>query len=268
MRFFCALFAALTLAAGGAFAANEVKIEHAHGLLWTTVSAKGQSFHFVIDTGASVTVLSPEAARRLDMPWGRPTRVEAIGGTARGYQSSEFPGLLAGLALPSKVLVMDLSGPSQSCGRVIDGLIGADFFLGKIAQLDYQAGTLRFLDHVPAGANAVPSRFESGVICLRLAPVGSKAGWARLDTGCTDALHWTDRRLSRASTPPSIALASSNNAAVCTSVQIGDQQLERVPVVYESSAFFSNEAGLAGNPLLSHFRVTIDGIRRRLYLER
>ncbi|MDP9292744.1 MAG: retroviral-like aspartic protease family protein, partial [Verrucomicrobiota bacterium] len=179
------------MAASAVSAANEVKIERAHGLLWTTVCAKGQSFHFVIDTGASITVLSPEAARRLDMPWGRPTRVEAIGGTARGYQSSEFPGLLAGLALPSKVLVMDLSDPSRSCGRVIDGLIGADFFQGKIAQLDYQAGTLRFLDCVPAGKNAVPSRFESGVVCVRLAPAGAKAGWVRLDTGCTDALHWT-----------------------------------------------------------------------------
>lgn len=268
MRFFYILVMTVGIAAGSSLSAGEVPVECKNGLLWATVTAKGQSFHFVIDTGASITVLSPESARRLDMPWGRPTHVEAIGGGARAYQSSEFPGLLAGHALPSKVLVMDLSAPSRSCGHVIDGLIGADFFQGKITQLDYQAGLLRFLDYPPARLSPSPSRFASGVICLRLALAGTKAGWVRLDTGCTDALHWTDRRLSRTSAPPSIAFASSGHAATCSYVEIGGQELRGVPIVYESNAFFSNEAGLAGNPLLARFRVTIDGINRQLYLER
>lgn len=258
------------MAAGGTLSAGEVQIERKSGLLWATVTAKGHSFHFVIDTGASITVLSPESARRLDMPWGRPTRVEAIGGGARAYQSSEFPGLLAGLALPSKVLVMDLSAPSRSCGHVIDGLIGADFFQGKIVQIDYAHRVMRCLDYASKFGDSLPMKFQNGVICVPVAVNGCTPRWTRLDTGCTDELHWSvvGTKWSRASTPLSVALSASSETRTRLPVEVGSERLDDIPVTLHAKEIFPGEAGLLGNAVLSKFLVTIDAVRNRIALER
>jgi hypothetical protein len=167
---------------------------------------------------------------------------------------------------------VDLKCLGKACNRRIDGLLGADFFKGRIVQIDYAARTIRVL---PKGSPVqpgehLPLRFSRGAIRVPVRVNGNPAQWVRLDTGCVSALQWVSP--SPQSTPSvfrvSIGLAQIDIPVISAQVQLGSESFESVSVGLHQKEIFHDEAGLLGNGLLSHFRVTIDGIRKRLILEK
>ena len=119
------------------------------------------------------------------------------------------------------------------------------------------------------GSAGMPLRFANGVMCVRVAVNGGDPRWTRLDTGCTDALDWCDAPCCRAKgAGKSVALASGTGSPQPAEAAVGNTRLQAVPVRMHSREIFSGEAGLLGNAVLSRYRVTIDGIGRRLLLER
>jgi hypothetical protein len=64
-----------------------------------------------------------------------------------------------------------------------------------------------------------------------------------------------------------IALASSRGSALLADVAVGQIELRDVPLKMHARAIFPGEAGLLGNAALSKYRVTIDGIGKRLMLD-
>jgi predicted aspartyl protease len=264
---------ALSLA-GGMCARAEVGTDGAvaaialhDGLVWAEVDCGGKKLHFVVDTGAESSCVDLAAARRLDMRLGGAVDVAGVGGRTVGYECSGFQASVGGMRLPEEVVALDLSGPSRACRQEIDGLIGADFFRGKVVRIDYARGVLS-REPAPGVARGTPLRFEGGVICVRVAVNGGEARWTRLDTGCTEALEWcagADCR--RNGSRESVALASLAARAIPAEVTVGTARLEDVPVKVRKRQIFPGEAGLLGNGVLSRYRVTIDGIEKRLVLE-
>jgi hypothetical protein len=64
-----------------------------------------------------------------------------------------------------------------------------------------------------------------------------------------------------------VALASFTGSAVREEVRVGTIDLANLPVKIRAREIFPGEAGLLGNGALSRYRVTIDGIGKRLVLE-
>jgi hypothetical protein len=237
------------------------------GLIWTDVECCGRVLHFVVDTGAASSCINLEAAMRLGIRLGAPLNVAGVGGGTIGYRCGEFEASAGGMPLPREVVALDLSGPARGCTEAIDGLIGADFFRGKVMRIDYRRGLLSREDE-PAAGEGTPLRIESGVMCVPVAVNGGTPRWTRVDTGCTFPLYWCEGAdCRRNGGARSVALASFTGSAVHAEVSVGTADLADLPVKIRAREIFPGEAGLLGNGALSRYRVTIDGIRKRLFLE-
>jgi hypothetical protein len=170
------------------------------------------------------------------------------------------------MRLPAEVVALDLSGPARACSEPIDGLIGADFFEGKVTRIDYTRGVLT-REGGGAGGGGVRMRFANGVMCVPVAVNGGPARWTRVDTGCTDALDWCEAagRVA-AGARRTVGLAGPGRETLPAEVAVGSARLHDVPVKMLEREAFAGEAGLLGNAALSRYCVTIDGIGNRLLL--
>jgi len=250
----------------GVARAGSARITEHDGLVWAAVECGSDTLNFVVDTGAACSCVDLHTARLLHARLGYPVSVAGVGGRAIGYRCADFQGSVGGMRLPGEVVALDLSRPSRGCSQRIDGLIGADFFRGRVVRIDYMRGELDCGSGSVEGG--IPLRMANGVMCVPVAVEGTEARWTRLDTGCTDAIVWCERTTGRSMTAArSVALASSRGGALLADVEVGTVQLHGVPVKLRKQEIFPGEAGLLGNAALRGYRVTIDGIRDRLELD-
>lgn len=249
--------------------AIDIPIESLDGLVWTKIQICARSYNFVVDTGAAASVVGLETASACQMKLGSSLKVAGVGSAARGYHLPHFQGSLHGLPLARSTIALDLEYPSRLCSKHVDGLLGADFFRGKIVQIDCAQKVMRVLDAFsprPDG-NTLPLKFMQGAMCLPVSVGGCQPCWVRLDTGCTDALHWGPIGTGLKTLTPTIALAGSRSSTTLLPVQIGNQLFSAVPTTLHKSAIFPGEAGLLGNAILARLRITIDTIKNRVTLE-
>ena len=108
-----------------------------------TVNGAGP-FALVLDTGATVTILSTSTARRAGLRLGRPVALYGGGGRARGVRSLARE-IRVGSARRSgaRVVVADVLGPANAeAGTALEGVLGAPFFAGRRLTIDYPRGVL------------------------------------------------------------------------------------------------------------------------------
>ena len=250
-------------------AVTSTAIELKDGLIWVSVHSSSRPLNFVVDSGAAATVISLRAARELHLDLGAPLAIAGVGTTAVGWRVANFQADLAGIALSRNVVVTNLTAVSRGCTQQIDGLLGADFFKNRTVQINYSRREMYCAaEAVATGRNVLPLRIKDGVMTVPVTINGEPARWTRLDTGCTDGLHWSaaTRSHRNSARQPTIALASNDTANSAT-VQLGQDTLRDVGVTFHPCEIFSGEAGLLGNGVLSKFRVTIDAPHRRVILD-
>jgi hypothetical protein len=262
------------IASASAGILSESRLSLRGGLQWVEVRAGDSSkpLNFVVDTGAAVSVLDLRAAEMLGVRLGRAEWVNGVNSRQQARRVAGFSATVANVPLPSSMLVLDLGAASRAVGARIDGLLGADFFRGRIVQLDSESKKLRILSgaSIPAGAQVLPVRSINSAICVPIRVNGCASQWVRLDTGCTEALQWVN---SGAHTPKgtrsaSIGLASTPLVLSRVNVQLGSGPEYTVRAAIHSREIFAGEAGLLGNKLLSKFCVTVDGVEGRVILAR
>lgn len=268
------LMAALLRGQAAGLPAVEFPFEFREGLLWVevTVPQEERPLHFLLDTGAGVSVIHLATAKRLNLKLGRKVVVQGVGTTLAGYWHERLFAKAGGVQLPKEVLVVDLGKFSASCARPVDGLIGADFFRDRVVQVDFEACKLRLL---PSGQAApvgevLPLQVRSCGIRVPLRVNGHERQWMRLDTGCASALQWvtTTVRAEQCSRRMAIGLAEISIPQMETTVGIGKLEFQRVPTGLHRQAIFPGEAGLLGNALLARFpTITIDARAGRLVLQ-
>lgn len=265
-RGFASLAAALLLSTSAAFANSNsntpdpgIPIEVRDGLIWVKVQAQvaGQSrpLNFILDSGAGCSVLSANVAEKLGVKYGRTEKVRRVETTTAARRVRDFQASVGGIPVSETPLALDLSDVSDLCSRPVDGLLGHDFFQGRIVQLDFQASRLRILDEAtPSSATTVlRMRVSQGAMLVPVSVNGSEPKWTRLDTGCDDGLHW---------------VAGRDESYVSTSVQLGSEQVRGVKTALHAGEIFPREAGMLGVGVLRNFRVTIDAVKSQLLLEK
>lgn len=266
---------AAALAVGTALSvAEEIPFSYRDELIWLKVAVpqRPEPLNFLLDSGASTTVLDLRAARALGMTPGKSIMVRAVHSRAVAYRWNGFAGSIGTQPLSREVLAVDLSHVSRQCHQRIDGLVGADFFRGRIVQVDYAAKVVRvFPRHSAPALTGTPVRvaIRNDVMCVPVSCDGGSERWTRLDTGCDSDLHWVagyDARMSGKAV--SIAARPGARSSVATEVNLGPERVERVKATLHPAPIFPGEAGLVGNGVLSRFVVTFDRDGKRLLLGR
>jgi predicted aspartyl protease len=142
-----------------------------------------KGLNFLLDTGASPTVLDRQVAEKLHLDQ-LPASVAVVGGSVPAAQATA-PTLEVGLAHRDnlQVLVEDLSFFQKALPVRIDAVVGLDL-LGKSAfEIDYAARRIHF-GSVPVLSNELPLRLQAGLPVVE-AQVNHLAAHLMVDTGAS-----------------------------------------------------------------------------------
>lgn len=264
--------AALSRAQAAAPFLAKFPFKFSEGLVWieVTVPQTNKPLNFLVDTGAGVSVINLSTAKRIGLKLGQEVMVHGVQTMLTGYWQERMSAKVGAVELPRGYLAVDLEKLSSSCERTVDGLVGADFFRGRVVQIDFDAQTIRLLK--PAKGEKTETSLP-----LQLRPCGMRVPisvnrqkqWVRLDTGCATPLQWVTSgvRPEQCGRKMAIGLAEISIPQTETTVGIGGHVFEKVPTGLHETAIFPGEAGLLGNVLLSCFStVTIDGKAGRVIL--
>jgi hypothetical protein len=268
--FILAVQAAVARGEFGATAPVEFPFEYREGLLWVQVqvAASREPLRFLLDSGAEVSVLNLDTAKRLRLSLGERVNVSSVQTTMTGYWPQELSANASGVRLPTAFLALDLSRLNRACEQSVDGLIGADFFKGRIVQIDFGAQKIRLLNtNDTAKTEASPLEVRRCGLCVKASVNGGKPQRLRVDTGCATALQWVTSKVQpeRCTSKVAIGLAELNIPQTRTTVSVAGRTFSDVPTGLHREAIFDGEAGLLGNGLLSRFEmVTIDSRAGRL----
>lgn len=266
------LFAALARGQAAPVSLAEFPFEFREGFLWVRVDVPQakEPLNFLVDTGAGVSVINLSTAKRIGLKLGREVAVQGVRATLTGYWQERMSAKVGDVELPRGYLAVDLDKLSSSCERTVDGLVGADFFRGRVVQIDFDAQRIRVLKtaKIERSEGSLPLRLRSCGMRVPITVNGHQRQWVRLDTGCATALQWVTSEVSeRCGRKIAIGLSELSIPQTETTVGLGEHEFEKVPTGLHETAIFPGEAGLLGNGLLSRFStVAIDGKKGRLIL--
>lgn len=267
------LFAAV-FAARSETPVREIPFVFTNGLLWLQVSVPNtkEPLHFLLDSGAAVSVVNLSTARRLGLKLGAPVRVSGVGSTGQGFWPQRLKATAESIPLPKTYLAVDLAQLSDACNCCVDGLLGADFFRGRVVQIDFTASKIRLLPAKSAHASGLVLDLKTsrGAFLTPVAVNNSEPKWVRVDTGCTSALQWVADAVPKTSrnTGVSIGLTELSIPVAPASIRLGNEVFDPVQTGWHHKPIFAGENGLLGNGLLSRFsRVTMDAKAGKLILE-
>ncbi len=273
---FCAvLFFAAALAGVQAASVSlaEFPFEFREGLLWIEVKVpqSEKPLNFLMDTGAGVSVINLNTAKRIGLNLGREVMVHGVQTMLTGYWQERMSARVGDLDLPRAYLAVDLEKLSSSCERPVDGLVGADFFRGRVVQIDFDAQKIRLLkpEKKVKSDETLPLQLRPCGIRVPISVNGHKRQWVRLDTGCATALQWvtSDVRPEHCARRMAIGLVEISIPQTETTVGLGEHEFKKVPTGLHQAAIFPGEVGLLGNGLLSRFStLTIDAKAGRVTL--
>ncbi|HEY2253701.1 MAG TPA: retropepsin-like aspartic protease, partial [Planctomycetaceae bacterium] len=114
------------------------------------VTLNEKTYSFMVDTGASYSIFDTTLLDQL----GRPVRQQRMVTAGRPITVSEYrmPALRLGRVQPppdTRAFCSNLLEPRQAFDGPLDGIIGMDFLLPHIVQLDFDADKIRFLNSLP-----------------------------------------------------------------------------------------------------------------------
>jgi predicted aspartyl protease len=123
-------------------------------VIMTQVDVNGVPGTFIVDTGAALTVVTPDAVSRFDLAldeW-TSTTMRGVGGIERRRNANPRSIELGGIALRRRSLARDSTlrvvtlPRNDVAGRRVDGLLGRDFLSAFDLALDFPGRTLTLYD--------------------------------------------------------------------------------------------------------------------------
>jgi hypothetical protein len=237
-------------------------------------------YHFLVDTGSSVTHVSPELADRYRSknipPAGiPPVRVKSAAGEIIKLPETTLRLIELGDARfeDVPVLIYDCTPLSDHLGIKIDGILGFPLFRDTLLTLDYPQSRLIISPYNPAAL--VPGRtiafnndHRTPLIPLEL---GTGQIAALIDSGSDAALTLNPQGLALAyAVPPRPAVLMGtlsgdemqDAARLQDSLRIGDYVIQQ-PLVYLTNGF-----NTLGGEVLRHFSLTFDQERNQVTIYR
>jgi len=114
-------------------------------LLLITVNLNGQGpFRFILDTGASMTILTPEVAHRAGVSATKSAEGHGAGGKIAVALATVASFAVGGAVQKNlDVAITDLASLSAVTGTALDGIIGYNFLKHYVVTIHYRNKTLR-----------------------------------------------------------------------------------------------------------------------------
>lgn len=246
-------------------------------------TVNGHKVEFLLDSGASVTVLDKAFARSIGIPVGQSIEATGSGGKQAAEIISGVTFTIGGLTLSNAtVAVIDFSDLSAELGRPMDVVLGRELFDNAALDIDWQAGTLNV--HSPdrlkpaAAAREVKLGRRGPFNSIDIAIDGEKPVTALFDLGNGGALSLPERYWSKVPSLAKLNYAESKSGGVgglhasravtVGSVTYGGQRFRAVPATLsgelKNGAEDSPNAGIG---FLKQFKVTLDLGHDRMFLE-
>jgi hypothetical protein len=251
---------------------------------------------FVLDTGCrGSSIIARECAERLGLALGAEsqTRMGAGQGVSVGLSSTGPVTLdVAGDTLGAPglyVIPFDHVTPYE--GRTIDGLLGEDYMLRHVIELDYQRQVIRVFDpetyHYTGRIAPIPMSLDRGLVVAQaeMAVPGRAPLRCRvvIDTGVRTTVVWyhpftveqrlltSQRRTISGTIGGGAGGETRGDVGRLDWLQIGDVRYRSPTAVFsrDTSGVFASrdEDGIVGGELLRRCKVTFDYPHRRLMLE-
>ena len=262
-----ALMCVVGVATGAAAAEYPIEIAGQVILVKTTVNGSGP-FTFILDTGATETVVTPPTARRAGIAGGAEP-----GLVGHGRARVVAVGEVAVTNLP--VLIVD---PPQALSLRLDkginygGILGYTFLSPQVTTIDYRQKWIAFAPAAAAsagnprlaaggGASEVPFVLRDHLIHVAAFVNGRGPLTFLLDTGSAEVV-----LLPKAQQAIGLAVSDPRSDGVRFStlerLRVGSAEVINVPAIVQrppqEAALGLTYDGIVGYPFLSHFRVVID----------
>ena len=233
-------------------------------------------YHFLVDTGSSVTLVTPALARRYpgrDTPSRATTRVRVTGadGTITELPRSSLRRLELGDARfeDVDVLIYDCAPLSAHLGVRIDGVLGFPLFRETLLTLDYPGSRVvlqnaRNLPLVPGTTIGFDDARKTPLITVRL---GDRSLVALIDSG-SDALF----SMNPVGVAPQFTFGPTVGATVGTIAGDRTQRIGRLGetlaigeyTFHEPIVDLTDELSALGGGMLKHFTVSFDQLHDRV----
>jgi predicted aspartyl protease len=255
-----------------------------------------QPLPFIVDTGASSSVIDPRPARDLKLTLRGDTTASTGGGNVNASAINGVTLQIGDLSLPNlNIVAIDLSGLAAGLGQPIAGILGYDLFQRYVVEIDYSAGFVRLHDpgrYLPdrrltaAQGQILPITIEDNTPFINAHVLGNltaPAAKLEFDTGKTGALTlireyfdtYSLRRAGQREIAVSAgALLPGQVPAIVTRVQ--GLQLGQLTINGIVAMIVPNRAagdvtgttvGILGGEVLKRFTVVIDYARNQVILK-
>ncbi len=255
-----------------------------HIYLPVRLRGSGEELMFMVDSGASMTVVDSTLAVRMGFPLGERMVGAGAGGTADFYMTKIEGFSIEGVSFTEQTVI---AYPiSELIGRFVDievaGILGYDFLSRFVARIDFEKGILTLFEPDSAAAvAAIDAPLIHNVFSLECVVDGLFSGTFLIDTGAANSLlqksfseeHglFDNRRMVEIS----LMGAGGEESAYLArfdSLEIGGFTIER-PVFALSMdergiGAFPGISGIIGNDVLQRFTLTLDYGNQRIGLER
>jgi hypothetical protein len=236
-------------------------------------------YHFIVDTGSSVTLVSPELAERYSSgelpPADEPrVRVQAPGGGSELLGAETLAKLQLGSVRFEDVpcLIYDCTDLSAQMGIRIDGVLGFPLFRKTVLTLDYSHQRVVLRDRIPEdGLPGEVIQFtnpdKTPLIAVRL---GDREFDALIDSGSSEALGINPAGLS-----PSFLRGPTDGPLVGTVAGNQPSRVGRLDGVVRIGSFdipnpvaeVTDDLSSIGGGILTHFTVTFDQEHDQVFME-
>jgi len=249
------------------------------------INGKGP-FRFIVDSGATRTVISNTLAAQLGLPSAGTVSLHSVGGEAQ-VPAVHIDSLYVG-ALPAKELTAPVLDEANLGGL---GILGIDTLQGKKVIIDLVRHAMsvepadKYVEPAHPGEIVVTARSRFGQLVLADADAAGQKVYAIVDTGSMVTLGnltLKDKLVRRKrATPQDVAITDVTGQKIIasyapiTDLRLGDFHMANVVIAFDDAHVFER-FGLTGKPamllgmdLMQAFnRVSIDFARRRVRLVR
>ncbi len=277
--------------------ASDVPFKLERGLIIIPVLLKGDPVEAVVSTGTPESFLSSEFISKHKITLGYTNDGPVTGRNDKVMLFADVPQILVGEQKPMSLRMKQrsLGVMSKSVGREIAMILGADYFKGKIIQIDFKSKMIRFLEKPPidykkaktsvAGFDPVtllftmdkPMQNAFGVgltlpVVKDVSFAGSKIR-TLFDTGEANAPIAISPAAVKRLGLDSVPDRGASKIGQIKSISLNGYQIDEIPVL-----LFGKEAGfdqdlndygaVLGIKVLANFLVTFDWKEKMIVLER
>ncbi len=234
----------------------------------------------IVDTGAGRTVIDDKWADKLGLSESGSITASGTGGDVKARNLRGFTVQLGSESIMVPSMAIPISAISVALGSRIDGILGYEFFLGRVIEIDYAAKKLRAFASKTYKPEPefypVPISVEGGrpLVTVDIELIGGKAaqGTFLFDTGANDSVslseafantHMLELRAGRMT--GGVGGMRTSKQTQIRGIRLGNAKFDLKTVSVDPSNRIGRN-GLVGSGLLLGRRVVIDYDHHRIHL--